>query len=89
MGLTPPAGDFTLPTVRPDRLLLISGGSGITPVMSMLRTLCAEGHDQPVTFVHYALTEADMIYRDELRPDGRGPPERPPRADLHRRPRHR
>ena len=66
VGLTPAAGDFTLPAVRPDHLLLLSGGSGITPVMSMLRTLCAEGHAEPVTFVHYALTEADMIYREEL-----------------------
>ncbi|MEQ1787706.1 MAG: FAD-binding oxidoreductase, partial [Acidimicrobiales bacterium] len=66
VGLSPAAGAFTLPAVRPDRLLLLSGGSGITPVMAMLRTLCAEGHDRPVTFVHYALTEADMIYRSEL-----------------------
>ena len=66
VGLSPAAGAFTLPTIRPERLLLISGGSGITPVMAMLRTLCAEGHDRPVTFVHYALTEADMIYRAEL-----------------------
>jgi ferredoxin-NADP reductase len=66
VGLAPAGGDFTLPAVRPDRLLLMSGGSGITPVMSMLRTLCAEGHDRPVTFVHYALTEDDMIYRAEL-----------------------
>jgi ferredoxin-NADP reductase len=66
VGLTPPSGEFTLPDARPDRLLLISGGSGITPVMAMLRTLCDEGHTAPVTFVHYALTEAAMIYRDEL-----------------------
>jgi ferredoxin-NADP reductase len=66
VGLTPPSGEFTLPSTRPDRLLLISGGSGITPVMAMLRTLCDEGHRAPVTFVHYALTEADMIYREEL-----------------------
>src|ERR1700678_4128023 len=33
-------GDFVLPLARPERLVLISGGSGITPVMSMLRTLC-------------------------------------------------
>ncbi len=31
-------GDFVLPAERPERLALISGGSGITPVMSMLRT---------------------------------------------------
>jgi ferredoxin-NADP reductase len=66
VGLAPASGSFTLPAVRPDRLLLISGGSGITPVMAMLRTLCAEGHPGQVTFVHYATTEADMIYRDDL-----------------------
>ena len=66
VGLAPAGGQFTLPAARPERLLLMSGGSGVTPVMSMLRTLCAEGHDRPITFVHYALTEADMIYRQEL-----------------------
>jgi ferredoxin-NADP reductase len=66
VGLTPASGTFTLPAVRPTNLLLMSGGSGITPVMAMLRTLCAEGHTGTVTFVHYALTSDDMIYRDEL-----------------------
>ena len=44
------AGRRRLPAsrrTRPERLLLISGGSGITPVMSMLRTLCAEGTPGP------------------------------------------
>jgi stearoyl-CoA 9-desaturase NADPH oxidoreductase len=59
-------GDFVLPSVRPERLLLISGGSGITPVLSMLRTLCDEGHDAPVTFLHYARHERDMTHRAEL-----------------------
>ena len=66
LGLTPAQGDFVLPDVRPARLLLMSGGSGITPVMSMLRTLCDERHDGPITFVHYALTAGDHVYRAEL-----------------------
>ena len=66
VALSAPAGDFTLPAARPDRLLLVSGGSGITPVMSMLRTLVDEGHDRPVTFLHYARTEADVIFAAEL-----------------------
>jgi ferredoxin-NADP reductase len=59
-------GDFVLPQQRPERLLLISGGSGITPVIAMLRTLCDERHAGPVTFVHYAPTERHRPYRAEL-----------------------
>jgi ferredoxin-NADP reductase len=66
VGLSQAEGDFALPAERPARLLLISGGSGITPVMSMLRTLCDEGHTGPVTFLHYAFTERDVIYGAEL-----------------------
>lgn len=66
VGLSPAQGDFVLPATRPERVLLISGGSGVTPVMSMLRTLCDEGHAGPITFVHYALTADDHIYRDEV-----------------------
>ena len=66
VGLTPPAGEFHLPDDRPDRVLLVSGGSGITPVMSMLRTLCAEGHTGPVTFLHYATTPDAMLFRDDV-----------------------
>jgi ferredoxin-NADP reductase len=64
--LTRAQGIFTLPEVEPEHLLMISGGSGITPVMSMLRTRCALGWTKPVTFLHYALTASDMLYRDEL-----------------------
>jgi len=66
VALTTARGVFTLPASEPDHLLLISGGSGITPVMSMLRTRCALGWTKPATFLHYALTEQDMLYRDEL-----------------------
>lgn len=58
-------GDFELPDRRPDRLLLLSGGSGITPVMAMLRTLCDEGHRGEVAFIHYARTAGDWLYRAE------------------------
>jgi ferredoxin-NADP reductase len=67
VGLSPPQGSFTLPDPRPGRLLLISGGSGITPVLSMLRTLCDEDHRGAVTFLHYCLTARDLIAADELR----------------------
>jgi ferredoxin-NADP reductase len=60
-------GDFVLPQPRPGRLVLISGGSGITPVLSMLRTLTDENHDGEVAFVHYARTAADWLYEAEVR----------------------
>lgn len=66
VGLTPAAGDFHLPEQRPDHVLLISGGSGITPVLSMLRTLCAEGHTGRVTFLHYAASAEAMLARDDV-----------------------
>ncbi|HET8931176.1 MAG TPA: FAD-binding oxidoreductase [Acidimicrobiales bacterium] len=64
--LGPAEGTFTLPDTRPERTVLISGGSGITPVLSMLRTLCARGHDRPVSFVHYSFGPHDALYADEV-----------------------
>lgn len=66
-------GGFTLPEELPDRLLMISGGSGITPVMSMLRTLVEGGYDGRITFLHYARDPESTIFREELeRLGGRG-----------------
>lgn len=66
VGLSPAEGEFVLPDERPSELLLISGGSGITPMMSILRTLLGDEHDAPITFVHYARTGDDALYRHEL-----------------------
>jgi ferredoxin-NADP reductase len=67
VGLSQADGTFRLPTPRPDKLLLVSGGSGITPVLSMLRTLVDEGHRGEIVFLHYAGTEADVAHLAELR----------------------
>jgi ferredoxin-NADP reductase len=66
IGLGSVGGDFTLPAQRPRRILFVSGGSGITPVMAMLRTLVNEGHDGHIAFVHYARNRDEAPYRDEL-----------------------
>lgn len=65
VGLDSVAGDFTLPAI-PGPTLFVSGGSGITPVMSMLRTLRARRHAGEVVFVHYARSAHEACYRDEL-----------------------
>lgn len=66
LPMTQAEGDFVLPTPRPLKLMLISGGSGITPMMSILRTLCDEDEAVSLTFLHYARTSADRLYRAEL-----------------------
>ncbi|HVK74595.1 MAG TPA: ferredoxin reductase [Kofleriaceae bacterium] len=64
--LSQATGDFVLPARVPPRVLLLSGGSGITPCLSILRTLLADGHAGRVTFVHYARTADDVIAAGEL-----------------------
>ncbi|ORB75158.1 ferredoxin reductase [Mycobacterium scrofulaceum] len=66
VGLAGVGGDFVLPEQRPRRILFVSGGSGITPVMAMLRTLVAEGHPGEIAFIHYARTADEACYRAEL-----------------------
>lgn len=66
LSLSQAQGQFALPGQRPERVLLISGGSGITPVLAMLRTLCAEDHPGQITFLHYCNSVADQLYAVEL-----------------------
>ncbi|MEW2383978.1 ferredoxin reductase [Micromonospora sp. NPDC047707] len=58
-------GDFVLPTPTPAGVLFVTAGSGITPVMGMLRSGVLAGAD--VTLVHSAPTPADVIFGSELR----------------------
>ena len=66
LGLSQADGDFQLPDPRPDSILLIGAGSGITPLMGILRTLCAEGHSGPIALLQYAPDPERTIYREEL-----------------------
>ena len=66
VGLDSVGGEFTLPETLTEPVLLVSGGTGITPVMSMLRTLRARRHRGRVVFVHYARSAEEACYRDEL-----------------------
>jgi len=59
-------GEFVLPDELPDHVLLLSGGSGITPVMSMIRTLRDRQHQGEITFLHYARSRTDEMFTDEL-----------------------
>jgi ferredoxin-NADP reductase len=64
--LAAPQGNFVLPDPPPARTLFLTAGSGITPIMSMLRTLDSRGDLPDVVLVHSAPTESDVLFRHEL-----------------------
>jgi ferredoxin-NADP reductase len=60
-------GQFKLPKDPPKRLLFISAGSGITPIMSMLRHLDGMHRLDDVVLIHSAKTEDDIIFGKQLK----------------------
>ncbi|MFF4381659.1 ferredoxin reductase [Kitasatospora sp. NPDC001547] len=60
--LDQPTGDFVLPRARPAKVLYLTAGSGITPVMGMLR----DTEVDDAVMVHCAPRPQDVIFRDEL-----------------------
>jgi glycine betaine catabolism B len=62
-----PLGRFSTAHHPAEKYLFLSAGSGITPLMSMLRTIHDARDPVDVVFVHHARTPADIIFRDELR----------------------
>ena len=66
--LAAPQGNFVLPDPAPSSVLFLTAGSGVTPVMSMLRTLARRDQlaDIDVVHVHSSPTAADVIFSDEL-----------------------
>lgn len=62
-----PQGEFVLPDPPPARVLFWTGGSGITPVMAMLRTLARRDTMPDVVHVHAAPSRDQFIFGDELR----------------------
>lgn len=65
--LGPASGDFTLPRLCPEKLLFIAGGSGITPIASMLRQLCNREQACDVVLLAYNRTRSDLIFAQELK----------------------
>ena len=64
--LAAPQGNFVMPDPAPASVLFITAGSGITPVMSMLRTLVRRDQITDVVHLHSAPTESDVIFAAEL-----------------------
>jgi predicted ferric reductase len=61
-----PYGAFTIDRNPADMHVLIAGGVGITPMMSMLRTLADRGDKRPVILLYGNKDWDSIIFRDEL-----------------------
>lgn len=66
LAVLPPAGHFHLQPVLPRRVLLVSSGSGITPMLSIARYLLDTGAAVDIHFLHSAPTVADALFAEEL-----------------------
>ncbi|GJC05738.1 FAD-binding oxidoreductase [Aeromonas hydrophila] len=61
-----PFGDFNLTALPCERPLLLSAGSGITPMWAMLRDELAKRPDADIRFIHSARSQEDVIFADDL-----------------------
>ncbi|RST45388.1 hybrid-cluster NAD(P)-dependent oxidoreductase [Variovorax sp. DXTD-1] len=66
VGAMGPSGEFSCFKAPAQRYLFLSGGSGITPLMSMTRALHDLGSNADIVFVHCARSPADVLFPEEL-----------------------
>ncbi|OBJ50144.1 ferredoxin reductase, partial [Mycobacterium sp. 1423905.2] len=64
--LAAPQGNFVLPDPAPSSILFLTAGSGITPIMSMLRTLARRDQITDIAHLHSSPTASDVMFRAEL-----------------------
>ena len=62
----PVGGYFVWEPAPGGAVLLVGGGSGVVPMMAMVRERAANGDDVPTQLLYSARTWEDVIYRDEL-----------------------
>lgn len=67
LELSAPAGDFVLDVHQLTPVVLIGGGVGVTPLMSMLHSIAKENPARPVTFIHAAKNEAVRAFDKEVK----------------------
>jgi nitric oxide dioxygenase len=64
--LSAPAGEFVLEPKEDTQVVLLSGGVGITPMLSMLNSTVQAQPQRPVTFIHAAINSSHHAMRDEV-----------------------
>ena len=66
LQVTGPSGTFTFIGEGANSIVLVSGGVGVTPMMSVLRYLTDRSWSGEVFFIYGCRTDKDVIYREEL-----------------------
>ncbi|MDZ7789287.1 MAG: ferredoxin reductase [Xanthomonadales bacterium] len=64
--LSPPGGEFVLPAPAPQKLLMLAGGSGVTPMMAMLGQLADQAYQGSVVLIQLCRHEQDRLFAEEL-----------------------
>jgi ferredoxin-NADP reductase len=75
MFIKAPLGAFTYPAGDDRPILLLAGGIGITPLVSMLRHAVATEPARPVTLLYCARSKDELAFRDELEATARRHPQ--------------
>jgi propane monooxygenase reductase subunit len=65
--LSVPYGVFTLREKSEGDLIFVGGGSGMAPILSILRHMAESGIERNATFYYGARTKKDLFYLDEIR----------------------
>jgi len=59
-------GEFVLPSVLPKKILMIAGGSGITPIHSIIKELSAKKYEGDVKLLYFSRFREDIIFFDSF-----------------------
>ena len=67
VDLTAPIGDFTLDPKKGEPITFISGGVGLTPLISMLQSLSFDKPNQPLTWIHACRNQTVHAFKEDVK----------------------
>lgn len=68
LQIGPPCGDFTIDSIVAGRpIVMLAGGIGVTPLLSMAKTLVHQDVNSPIQFIHAVRNSSVHAFADEVR----------------------